>query len=154
MAKKKDLWLEQHQMTLSQPVSREQPPEQYPFTTMFAPNRYGIINGRPTTWHSCGRATKQNQTYPLYEPPKRRHRTMRATATIKEDVPDDGNPRTCPTEPPNVPPIRKCMTSHEQQSEITTKEDASDDKDLLEMPVLQGSNSSNTDIPPASQKDQ
>ena len=113
-----------------------------------------MINGQPTAWHPLAKAIKQNQTHLLYEPPKRRYRPMRAASTTKKDVPDDRNPQTCPTEPPNIPPIRNRMTLHAQRPEGTTKEDTSNDKDFLRMPTLLGSNSSNTYITPAYQKDQ
>ena len=80
---------------------------------------------------------------------------MRAAATTKKDVPDDGNPWTCPTKPPNTPPIRNHMVLHAQQTEGTIKEDTLDNKNSLGMPMLQGSNSSsNTNTSLAYQGDQ
>ena len=154
LAKKKDLWLEQCQTTPSQPMNRERPPEQYPFTAMFAPNRYGIIHGRPTAWHSFRKATKHDQTHPHYGLPRRKHRPMQAASTTKEDVPDDGNPQACSAEPPNTPPIRNRVTLYVQPSEETAKEDTSNDKDFLRMPALLGNNPTNACITPASLRDQ
>ena len=77
-----------------------------------------------------------------------------ASHITKEDVPDDRNPWTCPTEPPNIPPIRNRMTPHAQRSEGTSKEDISDDENFLGTPTLLGNDSSNTLATPAYQKDQ
>ena len=113
-----------------------------------------MINRQPTVWHSLGEATKQDQTHPPYTLPKQRCGPRLAISTVKKDVPDNRNPWTCLTEPPNIPLIKNCMTLHTCPPEGTTEmteKDTPDDRDLPEMPALLGNNSPNNHVRPTNQ---